>query len=438
MKNFQNIGQENIVEEYFKDLNDLSIKNTHEFIEYIEEFENMNLFNEMMKNKQIKKMYYNIKNNYVCTNGLANKFDELQDLNDSQKAYISLINNVPYNGDNRYYQAIHQFYHKHLSDKMGTFELEEIEGLIDNIGKYPSLRIFKKKIECEQNILKPNEELIKQLKTILEVGFSIQHTVVEGFATNIFNYVLSGLCILSTRQKLINHEFKDFKEFLKYIKSFCQLYLINNVYEAVKMKDKDYNLITFIKFKTPGIENEIYNYRYTTADEFCKEYLKYFEKYKKEHGKELKTTLVDDEKGKYILTKYNKKELEDLYKHFDELFQEILKYFDSENKFSNEVSRVNYENEEYNEKIKQFVIEFFQSQCLTRSTCLIGTLMLIILSGKTIKLTGLIDYESILTGKITKYSFEDAKDLDKIEFDFKNLTLSDVLMCFKVLKNSAN
>ena len=162
MKNFQNIGQENIVEEYFKDLNDLSIKNTHEFIEYIEEFENMNLFNEMMKNKQIKKMYYNIKNNYVCTNGLANKFDELQDLNDSQKAYISLINNVPYNGDNRYYQAIHQFYHKHLSDKMGTFELEEIEGLIDNIGKYPSLRIFKKKIECEQNILKPNEELIKK------------------------------------------------------------------------------------------------------------------------------------------------------------------------------------------------------------------------------------------------------------------------------------
>ena len=409
MQNFQNIGQENIVEEYFKDLNDLSIKNTHEFIEYIEEFENMSLFNEMMKNKQIRKIYHNIKNNYVCTNG------------------ISLINNVPYNGDNRYYQAIHQFYHKHLHDKMGTFELEEIEGLIDNIGKYPSLRIFKKKIETEQNILKPNEELIKQLKTILEVGFSIQHTVVEGFATNIFNYVLSGLCILSTRQKLLNHEFKDFKEFLKYIKSFCQLYLINNVYEAIKMKDRDYNLITFIKFKTPGIENEIYNYRYTTADEFCKEYPEYFEKYKKEHGKELKTTLVDDEKGKYILTKYNKKELEDLYKHLDDLFQEILKYFDSK-----------CENDDFEEKIKQFVIEFFQSQCLTRSTCLIGTLMLIILLGKTIKLIGLIDYESILTGKLTKYSFEDSKDLDKIDFDFKNLTLSDVLMCFKVLKNSAN
>lgn len=428
MKNFQNIGQENIVEEYFKDLNDLSIKNTHDFIEYIEEFENMNLFNEMMKNKQIKKMYHSIKNNYVCTNGLANKFDELQDLNDSQKAYISLVNNVPYNGDNRYYQAIHQFYHNHLHDKMGTFELEEIEGLIDNIGKYPSLRVFKKKIETEQNILKPNEELIKQLKTILEVGFSIQHTVVEGFATNIFNYVLSGLAIISTRQKLLNHEFKNFKEFLKYIKSFCQLYLINNVYEAVKMKDKDYNLITFIKFKTPGIENEIYNYRYTTADEFCKEYPEYFEKYKKEHGKELKTTLIDDEKGKYILTKYNKKELEDLYKHFDELFQQIIKYFEEGNK---------PEGEEYEMKIKQFVIEFFQSQCLTRSTCLIGTLMLIILLGKTIKLTGLIDYESILTGHLTKYSFDDSKDLDSFTFDFKNLTLSDVLMCFKVLKNSA-
>ena len=91
MQNFQNIGQENIVEEYFKDLNDLSIKNTHEFIEYIEEFENMNLFNEMMKNKQLKKMYHSIKNNYVCTNGLANKFDELQDLNDSQKAFIMVI-----------------------------------------------------------------------------------------------------------------------------------------------------------------------------------------------------------------------------------------------------------------------------------------------------------------------------------------------------------
>ena len=94
---------------------------------------------------------------------------------------------------------------------MGTFELEEIKNIIYNIGKYHSLRFFKKKIETEQTILKQNEELIKELKKIFEVGFSIQHLsdYVKGFATNIFNYVLSGLCIISTRHKLITGEFKD-------------------------------------------------------------------------------------------------------------------------------------------------------------------------------------------------------------------------------------
>lgn len=424
--NIERFGGENIVEEYFKDLNDLSIKNTIDYIDYCHEFENSNIFNELMKNKQIKKMYYTIKNNFVCTNGLANRFDELLDLNDSQKAYISLIDNHPYDGPNRYYQNIHQYYHQHLHDKMGTFELEEIPNLIDNIGKYPSIRIYKTSTTTEQNILKPNDDLIKHLKDILEVGFSIQHSEVKGFATNIFNYVLSGLCILSSYQKLKKNEFENFEQFLKYIKSFCQLYLINNVYEAIKMKDKDYNLITFIKFKTPGIENEIYNYRYTTADEFCKEY--------KDDPKN-KTKLIDDEKGKYILTKMNKKELKDLYKLFDELFQQIKEIFVKIHRDTNEVS--DEDKTKYNELVDKFIIEFFKSQCLTRSTCLIGTLMLIILKGHLIKLTGLIDYEAILTGKLTKYELE--KSIDEYENEiYDNLTLSDVLMCFKILKNNSN
>ena len=425
MNNIQRFGGENIVEEYFKDLNDLSIKNTIDYIDYCSEFENSNIFNELMKNKQIKKMYYSIKNNFVCTNGLANRFDELCDLTDSQKAYICLLDNRPYDGSNRYYQHIHQYYHQHLHDKMGTFELEEIPDLIDNIGKYPSIRIYKTSITTEQNILKPNDELIKHLKDILEVGFSIQHSEVKGFATNIFNYVLSGLCIMSSYQRLKMNEFKDFEEFLKYIKSFCQLYLINNVYEAIKMKDKDYNLITFIKFKTPGIENEIYNYRYTTADEFCKEY--------KDDPKN-KTKLVDDEKGKYILTKMNKKELKDLYKQFDEMFKQIKETFI---KIHSDKETTDEEIKKYNEMVDTFIIEFFKSQCLTRSTCLIGTLMLIILKGHLIKLTGLIDYEAILTGKITKYELDKSID-DYVDKCYDNLTLSDVLMCFKILKNNSN
>lgn len=426
--NFDNFGQENIVEEYFKDLQDLSIKNTSEFLEYIKEFESMGLFNEIMKNSQLKKIYNSIKNNYITTNGIGNKFDELVDLQDNQQAFINLINNVPYKGNNRYYQAIHQFLHKHLNNEMGTFELEEIDNLIDNIGKYPSLRIIKKKIETEQNILKPNDKLIKHLKLILEVGYTIQHTIVKGFSTNIFVYLLSGLCILSARQKLNNNEFKTFNDLLMYVKSFCQLYLINNVYEAIKMKNDDYNLITFIKFKSPGLENEIYNYRYTTADEFCKEYETYAKEYKKLHNQELKTKLVDDEKGKYILTKYTKKELRKLYEQFENDYKTII------------------ENGYKEEDIKKLIIEFFSSQCLTRSTCLIGTLMLVILLGKTIKLTDLIDYEAILTGKITSYKIDENdeyyKNIDEIieknDEVFKNLKLNDVLLCLKVLKDNCH
>jgi hypothetical protein len=68
----------------------------------------MGLFNEMMKNAQLKKVYNSIKNNYITTNGIAAKFNELVDLQDNQQAFINLVDNTPYKGNNRYYQAIHQ------------------------------------------------------------------------------------------------------------------------------------------------------------------------------------------------------------------------------------------------------------------------------------------------------------------------------------------
>ena len=153
--------------------------------------------------------------------------------------------------------------------------------------------------------------------------------------------------------------------------------------------------------------------------------------------------MVDDEKGKYILTKMNKKELKDLYKSFGEMFNQIKEMFikihsDGRNTEGGNTESVSEElQKKYNELVDKFITEFFKSQCLTRSTCLIGTLMLIILKGHLIKLTGLIDYEAILTGKITKYELLKSLD-DYVNECYDSLTLSDVLMCFKILKNNSN
>ena len=217
-------------------------------------------------------------------------------------------------------------------------------------------------------------------------------------------YLLYGLAIVSAKNK----EFQTFKDLVNYLKSFIQLYLTSKCFnpipeceEDLKMKDKDnyYNLITYLKTKDGR-----FNYRYTCA-------AKYFDE-KIPHCISGNTKMIKSEDGsEYLLTVYKTKE--EMEKVWNELEEEFLK-----NGLSNELIK-----------------KWFDGQLLTRSTCLVGCMLIVMKeleNGKRVvfKENEMPDWCSIAgLDFTTTYTTSDLKiTIPKI----KGLTLSDVLDTLKI------
>lgn len=347
--------------------------------------------------EQLLKMY----KNFLWNNGVfTDKEFKFDDLTDEQKTTFALFTLQKYQPQNKYRQRILDYYFSNLDKPISELELEE--ALKEYTKHYYSqtpptyLKLDTKEVkEPHVENLTGIPSKIQNISNYIKIGKSIQFNI-PGFPQNELYYLVIGMCIVDC----LNTEHKTFKDLLKHIKSYVQLFLTS---KCLELRDSpDYNLITFINF---GKEKKP-NVRYTPA-----------RKYFKNISSNSKTQFISDDKGEYISTVYNSKE------DYLSKFEEIEKMFEK-NKLS-----------------KELIVKWFDGQLLTRSTCLVGCILIILLEKKTIefKKDEMPDWKSIAQG-----NFDDTYIVkDKIEIKeiaAATPTLGQVLLTVRqyiqILRNS--
>ena len=409
-------------------------------------------------------------NTYFATfcfnNGLWNRIFKnhlLEYLNDTQQTFLFMalkLKNVP---KDRYNQHIMNWYYKHYNSMIENITInQEAIDIKTKSGKSfimayynQSPAIFEKIKEVKEMIevpkmkdddLKFSNELIKNIPLFIKMGKSLQFDI-KGFVQNQMLYMLYGLTLYFIHEKFYNDlrkkpgkekwerflylrdthgnlpvdevdenseeakEFErlhnecwkiwSFKDLINQIKKLIQFNLDTKCYnvldveeEKPKNKDNYYNLITFLVLGTKGDEKQ-YNYRYKCAE-------KYFDLRESDsvilngfttEYKRLKDDSPNAESTSYktaIITEYKTKE--DVEKQWEKLEYEYL----------------------INGLSEELIVKWFDSQLLTRSTCLIGCMLIAlkewIENGKYIKFKKdeMPDWKSIGLG-----TYEDTYELSE-------------------------
>lgn len=389
---------------YFEKLNELCELNSVDFIEYYEDFIEMRETKEMlMKNEEFRKTVRKILNRFCLSNGLFYRLDKTI-LDDEEKTFLSLITCSRYQPANRYRQHILKYYFDNLDKTMREINLEQLgadfcKNYYDGI---PGISSGLKKETISQPVL--NKCLLNlNIGELIKYGEQFQFNV-EGFPKNQFLYLLFGLCVYD----VINSKHDTFKSLVNHIQSYLQINILSKCFNGLLFSTDElrsgaevkqpFNLITFIDFKDQDQPRK--NLRYQVAK-------KYINKDKPQGL----TKLKDDDKGLYILTEYTRKQIKTLWEELEQL----------------------YLNKDYDKLLNKW----FDSQCLTRSTCLVGCILISVLKNKIIKFKHdeMPDWKSILNGDYNG-TFEEVEDIklcsEAQDEEFKPITLNDVLFILKI------
>lgn len=408
--------------------------NDPDTINYYYEIKDFRAYSQV---KDFRKVIDENFNNFCYNNSLIHKIN-LGLLNDNQMLFYRILSyafddnfkTLPSDYKNR---LILEYYMKHLNENISSLSLEDLKTVCgywyDNI---PSRYLIKqgkikevKEIEEIKNI-KPNFDLIKHTLDFLKIGNSLLFNV-DGFAKNQICLLLYGMAVYYAWVKLKgDNKFKSFKQLVNYLKSFIQINTYSKCldvldYKELKEKDKDkggdfYNLITYLKFKTDNIKHnfldpqgdkgENYNYRYKCAEKYFKD---------KDKNKEQNKTVYEElpTGESYIKTIY--KDIDEVKKAWDDLEEE-------------------FKNKELTDKL---ITMWFDGQLLTRSTCLIGCMLIMLKEGKFIEFNKdeMPDWKAIAVGNYegTYKTKDDLKILDDVKDDLK---LVDVLyMLYNFMNN---
>lgn len=311
-------------------------------------------------------------NRFCLNNGLWNRLDFGEfdkSNNDEAKALIKLwtLGNTNYKFKNRYLNGLVDW----LLDKNINVEMRDLPTLDEwtmlnkkdeevKVGhlfysKIPPLYLKLKDIQKDKYSITPSDKLVKYFTTFVKIGKSIQFNV-KGFQMNETLWLLMGMAIVYVKL----HPQDTFKGLIKLLRAFIQLNITSICLESDA--SKEYNLITFLK-----TEKDNYNYRYKCAE-------KYFTNYKK-----IGQTDYKIENGKsYILTEYTNHE------------DYLNKWNELENMFNDKGLT------------KELIVKWFDSQLLTRSTCLVGCILIVLMENGTIEFTKdeMPDWKAIGLGNI--------------------------------------
>ena len=397
--------------------------NDPETINYYYEIREFRAYSQV---KDFRKVIDENFNNFCFNNSLIHKIN-FGLLNDNQLLFYRILS---YAFDNSFkslpssmsYRLILEYYMKHLNENIENVKLEDLKTVCgywyDNI---PSRYLVKqgkikevKEIKCESS--KPNFDLIKHTLDFLKIGNSLLFNV-DGFTKNQIVLLLYGMTVYYAWVKLKNKEFKSFKQLVNYLKSFIQINTYSKCldvldYKELKEKDKEdnkdfYNLITYLKFKTDD-KGENYNYRYKCAEKYFKD------KSRKTSGTLNKTVYEELPTGEsYIKTVY-------------ENIDEVKKVWnDLEEEFKN------------NGLTDKLITMWFDGQLLTRSTCLIGCMLIMLKEGKFIefKKDEMPDWKAIAVGNY-EGTYETKEEFKDLKINENDLKLVDVLyMLYNFMNN---
>lgn len=424
--------------------------NDPETINYYYEIRDFRAYSQV---KDFRKVIDENFNNFCFNNSLIHKIN-FGLLNDNQLLFYRILSYAFENGEGNIFKTlpsdfknrlILEYYMKGLNEDISSLSLEDLKTVCgywyDNI---PSRYLVKqgkikevKEIKCES--IKPNFDLIKHTLDFLKIGNSLLFNV-DGFAKNQICLLLYGMAVYYAWIKLKNKEFKSFKQLVNYLKSFIQINTYSKCLDVLEYKelkeDKDqkdnkdfYNLITYLKFKTDDIKlcfldpqgdkGENYNYRYKCAEKYFKD------KSRKTSGTLNKTVYEELPTGEsYIKTVYEN--IDEVKKVWNDLEEE-------------------FKNKGLTDKL---ITMWFDGQLLTRSTCLIGCMLIMLKEGKFIefKKDEMPDWKAIAVGSYestyeTKEEFKDLKinesDLNSLESrEHSSLKLIDVLyMLYNFMNN---
>lgn len=385
-----------VVKIYF----DLSNTNNPDFIKYNEDIKQCRMINNIPK--QIKTELNKAYNQFMISNGMFNCNFKQSDLTDEQITWLMLLsNNMKYKPEG-YQLKLWNFYHtpKYLDCQMNEIYDKFIDYFKELINGYysqiPYMYYKYRKINSIEfkptNISSINTFKKYDLKKFIEIGKCLQFNV-EGFPKNELLYLLWGLCVVYCRSK----KFDSFIDLLKTIIGFIQINILSKCFICKDTEKENYNLITYIRF---GENN--YNFRYKPALNYID--FKNFDEYlKKQSNKKVTKLVQNDKKDLFILTELDTELIEKLGEEFETL----------------------YKNKNYTELISKF----FDSQYLTRSTCLTGCLLIMILKNKMIKFheNEMPDWYTILTDKNVEDTYDELIDIPDITEHPE--TLNDVLGC---------
>ena len=346
-------------------------------MEYMDEIKQMR---EYQLIQPFKKIINELFFSFCINNGLWNRVREYvsdSDIQDEDKALLMLWTKNIFsfkNIKNRYYQGILKWYFDRLDKPIEELLFDDIV-ILDKKGKEiniahklysktPSIFVkliksdylFSESTKAKLNVSNP---LIRYIPKYIEIGKSIQFNV-KGFPMNETLYLLCGMAIVHALDYIkTKHTFKQLINLLRSyiqlnIKSLCLLPDKENPNEESKNENEYYNLITYLK-----LEKDKYNYRYKCAEKYFNNSENKEEQFS--NTKYCLGTNPGDEGKTFILTKYSTAE------EYNKVWDELEKIY-SENKMTDEL-----------------IIKWFDGQLLTRSTCLIGCLLIVLKEQKTIE-----------------------------------------------------
>ena len=380
-------------------------RNDESLIQIIDELKQTQYYNSLPSKIKI------LINNALFDNGVFNKLD-FGLLNENQYFSICLWTlNFNDSFKNKYYVELLKHYQSHFNDSIEKSNYNQLPFIVDYYQKTPSAFVIKDAINFKYEPPKLINKHLKYISELIKIGSCIQFNC-PGFVKNELIYLISGLCVVYHDKPL---SFLHLKDLVHSIQSFIQLIPSSISLDASLFAkgSKNYGLSTQLLFnEKKGYENikiddDAFNYRYKPAFEYLKNEI---------NGNRTKVTR--DESGMRLSTEYNEQQLNELWEQLETEFSRI---------------KTSSDENEKNKAIQELLITWFDSQCLTRSTCLCGVLMLMIFTRRKIKLQNneLIDWKAIITGTIDG-TYELLEKFDYIETkDFEELTLLDVLTITK-------
>lgn len=410
--------------------------NDPETINYYYEIREFRAYSQV---KDFRKVIDENFNNFCFNNSLIHKIN-FGLLNDNQLLFYRILSYAFENGEGNIFKTlpsdyknrlILEYYMKHLNDDISSLNLEDLKTVCgywyDNI---PSRYLVKQgKIKEVKEIgsksPKPNFDLIKHTLDFLKIGNSLLFNV-DGFAKNQICLLLYGMAVYYAWVKLKNKEFKSFKQLVNYLKSFIQINTYSKCLDVLDYKElkedkedkenKDfYNLITYLKFKTDD-KGENYNYRYKCAEKYFKD------KSRKTSGTLNKTVYEELPTGEsYIKTVYEN--IDEVKKVWNDLEEEFKKSICSGDSVLGLTDKL--------------ITMWFDGQLLTRSTCLIGCMLIMLKEGKFIEFNKdeMPDWKAIAVGNY-EGTYETKEEFKELKINENDLKLIDVLyMLYNFMNN---